>query len=72
MVSLEVSAVARKAQHALATSHLIALRRLRVAEQDDRLFISGRVATFYQKQQAQEIVRSAAQGMLVVNEIEVS
>jgi hypothetical protein len=62
----------QQARDALAKSPLMALRRLRVDRSDKRLMISGRVATFYQKQQAQELVRSNAPGLVVVNDVEVS
>ena len=61
-----------KAQEALALSPLLALRRLDVHHNEDRLVITGRVATFYQKQQAQELVRNVAEGLHVVNEVEVT
>lgn len=60
-----------RAQQALQQSPFYALRRLQVERVDKRLLISGRVATFYQKQQAQEIVRAVADGMRVVNSVEV-
>jgi hypothetical protein len=49
----------------------MALRHLTVGRMDNRLLISGRVATFYQKQQAQELVRASAPGLVVVNDVEV-
>jgi transketolase len=61
-----------RAQEALALSPLLALRRLTVRHDDDRLVITGSVATFYQKQQAQELVRQVADGLHVVNEVEVT
>ncbi len=61
-----------RVQEALSSSVLLALRHLTVECEDDRLVISGRVATFYQKQQAQEIVRAVANGLHVVNEVEVT
>ena len=68
----EDATVQQRVQQALAESSLMALRRLTVEQDDDRLIISGRVATFYQKQQAQELVRTEANGLHVVNDIEVS
>ena len=61
-----------RAQEALAQSPLLALRRLTVLHEEDNLVISGRVATFYQKQQAQELVRNVADGLHVVNQVEVT
>ena len=63
--------IVARAQHALASSPHVALRRLRVEGDNDRLFISGTVSTFYQKQQAQETVRAAANKWMVVNEVTV-
>ena len=60
------------AQAALWRSPLFSLRSVTVQEDNSRLQIRGRVATFYQKQQAQEIVRAAAKGVAIVNDIEVS
>ena len=68
----EDATVQQRVQRALSESSLMALRRLIVERDDDRLIISGRVATFYQKQQAQELVRTEANGLQVVNDIEVS
>jgi osmotically-inducible protein OsmY len=64
-------ALQRRVQAALASSPLMALRHLVVVPNDGRIFISGHVASFYQKQQAQELVRAEAPGVLVVNEVEV-
>ena len=61
-----------RAQQALRNSPVYALRGLDVEQIEQRLLISGRVASFYHKQQAQELVRAVAGGMLVVNSIEVS
>jgi osmotically-inducible protein OsmY len=61
-----------KVQDALANSPLLALRRLVVECDEQSLVISGRVATFYQKQQAQEVVRNLADGLHVVNQVEVT
>jgi hypothetical protein len=61
----------QRVQAKLAASPLMALRRLTVEHADDRLFIWGKVASFYQKQQAQELVRAEAPGVVVVNEVTV-
>ena len=60
-----------QASELLAASPVAELRRLRVAQRADRLEISGRVASFYHKQLAQETVRSVAGGLRLVNEIAV-
>lgn len=71
VVTLEVTL---RAQSALDSSPIYALRDLRV-EQDEfdeeMLCISGRVDSFYHKQLAQEVVRSVADGFRVVNSIRV-
>ena len=72
MELIEQHSLAERAKQALATSPLFALRRLSVKHNDDQICISGRVATFYQKQQAQELVRSAVDGLVVVNDVEVT
>ena len=63
---------AQRAQAALLASPLMALRQLLVEPSQDRILISGRVSTFYQKQQAQELVRAEIPGVMVVNEVQVS
>ena len=64
-------ALGQRVQTALASSPLMALRNLVARHVDDRILISGRVSSFYQKQQAQELVRAEAPGLVVVNEVEV-
>ena len=60
-----------RAQSAMATSSIYALRDLVVERDGDSLLIMGRVKSFYEKQMAQELVRSVANGLIVVNQIEV-
>ena len=72
MEVIKQMSLVERAQEALSSSPLFALRRLSVRPNDNSVCISGRVATFYQKQQAQETVRSAVDGMLVVNDVEVT
>lgn len=60
-----------RAQVALATNPIFALRELRVERDGEALLISGRVSTFYYKQLAQEVVRTVARGVVVVNSIQV-
>lgn len=62
----------QQAREALAKSPLMALRQLAIERAENRLHISGHVATFYQKQQAQELVRAHAHGLAVVNDVQVS
>ena len=61
----------RRAQAALADSPIFDLRRLCVESVDGRIIISGRVASFYHKQMAQEVVQSVLPDMEVVNQADV-
>ena len=65
------SRVFSEAQAALVHSPIFALRGLQVNCQGESLVLSGRVATFYHKQLAQEMVRSVSEGIEVVNSIHV-
>jgi osmotically-inducible protein OsmY len=60
-----------RAQAALSNSPFYELRELQVEQQDGTLLISGSVSSFYQKQLAQEVVRSVCAGIEVVNSIRV-
>jgi hypothetical protein len=60
-----------EARGALARSNIYDLRMLRVDGDGDSVVLSGRVSSFYHKQLAQEIVRTAADGFEVVNAIRV-
>ena len=66
----EVGAEAR-ARRALEASSFPALRGLRVEMDGEQLVLRGRLASFYFKQVAQEVVRNAARDAVVVNEIDV-
>jgi hypothetical protein len=63
--------VRARAQEALSGSPVYALRELHVERQGDTLVIQGLVSSFYHKQLAQEVIRTAAEGMEVVNSIRV-
>mgnify|MGYP001437702552 CR=1 FL=1 len=71
MTNTSVKCVEEIAQSALTTSPIHAMRVLGVERAGDQLVISGRVDTFYHKQLAQELVRSVAEGVRVVNSINV-
>ncbi len=58
-----------RARDALQNSHVFSIRKVQVEEYQDRIQISGQVASFYQKQQAQEIVRAVTRGVRLVNRI---
>lgn len=64
----------QRAQSALAASPIHDLRDLRVEpmEREDGLLIVGRVSSYYHKQLAQEVVRSVADDVALVNSIEVN
>ncbi|TWT75141.1 BON domain-containing protein [Allorhodopirellula solitaria] len=55
----------------LAESSVSELRRLRVEESDQSIYLSGRVRSFYHKQLAQEAIRPVADGRQVVNRVDV-
>ena len=63
--------VESQAQTALSSSPIYALRDLHVERNGTTLLLSGRVSSFYYKQLAQEVVRSVADGLQVVNSIDV-
>ena len=71
MVHSTVTEVSERAQLALRSSPIYALRELRVERTGEALYISGSVSSFYQKQLAQELVRSVADELTVVNSIDV-
>ena len=71
MVSENVSRVEDRAQRALASSPNFALRDLKVEREGEILWIHGRVNSFYHKQLAQEAIRALAEGLQVVNSIDV-
>ena len=60
-----------EARSALLASPVFALRELAVEQIGQELLLSGTVSTFYHKQLAQEVVRSFANGMQVVNRVNV-
>ena len=60
-----------RARTALANSPIFDLRELRVEMFRDALVISGTVSSFYHKQLAQEVVRTASDGTELVNTIHV-
>jgi osmotically-inducible protein OsmY len=59
------------AQQALATSSYADLAQVRCELREGMVLLQGRVATYYLKQMAQEIVKHAAGVELVVNRVEV-
>jgi hypothetical protein len=71
MAEVSGQIVGPRAQQALDTSPVYALRDLRVEQQGACLLISGMVTSFYHKQLAQEVVRAVAEGCEVINSIRV-
>jgi osmotically-inducible protein OsmY len=61
-----------QARSALLKSPIFALQQLDVQQTGERIMISGTVRSFYQKQLAQEMVRSVTPGLRLVNAIEVN
>lgn len=70
--NMPIAEVARRAQSALASSPVYALRDIRVLEDGDHLLLEGEVASFYHKQLAQEAVRAVARHAQLTNAISVS
>jgi len=71
MAELTVKDIQPRAQEALQASPIFALREVRVEQTGESLLLSGRVSSFYHKQLAQEVVRAVANGVEVVNTIDV-
>ena len=59
------------ARQALESSQLYALRQLHVQQHGDAILLSGKVDSYYLKQQAQELLRELASGMQLDNRIQV-
>lgn len=55
----------------LSESPIAEVRRIRVEQDGDRLFLQGRVGSFYAKQMAQETIRSASRGLHIINSVSV-
>lgn len=55
----------------LSESPIADIRRVRVEQDGDRVFLAGRVRTFYAKQMAQETIRGAVRGLYIVNDVKV-
>ncbi len=55
----------------LSESPIADLRKVGVKQEGDRVLLIGRVRSFYAKQMAQETIRSAANGLMIVNDVKV-
>ena len=71
MFTTSDQALSHRAQAALQSARCYALRHLDVAETIGGMVISGQVPSYYQKQQAQEIVRLVVPDVVLINRIEV-
>lgn len=71
MAETYITDIADRAQAALGRSTIFDLRRLRVQQDGEAVVLRGRVSSFYHKQLAQELVRTALDGAEVVNAISV-
>ena len=58
-------------RHLLAESPIAEVRRIRVEQQGDQVFLQGRVRSFYAKQMAQETIRRATGNLQIVNSVSV-
>ena len=71
MAQTLLSDVAFQAKAALSRSRIFDLRRLSVEQDGDFVVLRGHVDSFYHKQLAQELVRTAIDGVEVINAISV-
>jgi osmotically-inducible protein OsmY len=71
MAVLSAKDVQPRAQDALTACPIYALREVRVDQAGDTLQLRGLVSSFYHKQLAQEVVRAVAEGVELVNSINV-
>lgn len=63
--------LASRARAVLQGSKIYTLRKLRVEEADGAIILRGRVESFYHKQLAQELIRTAIDGVEVINALQV-
>ncbi len=71
MIDAGVRDVTARARQMLDESPHSELRSLQVEQRGNRVFIRGRVPTFYAKQMAQEAVRNVVRGLQVINNVSV-
>ncbi len=71
MIDSAVCDVTTRIELLLAESPLAEIRSVRVQQEGDRVFLQGRVRSFYAKQMAQETIRIAAIGLHIVNTLDV-
>ena len=71
MIDAGIRDVTGRLRTLLMESPIADLRKLRVQQDGDRVLLVGRVRSFYAKQMAQETIRGAARGLMIVNDIKV-
>jgi len=71
MINSAMLDITGRIKRLLSESPMADVRRVHVEQDGDRVFLQGRVKTFYAKQMAQETIRSAASGMHIVNSVRV-
>ncbi len=64
-------AVSQVAQAALSASHRYELRQLQVVISDEGIVVSGKVSSYFAKQQAQETIRAVVEDVPVINQVSV-
>lgn len=63
--------LASRARAVLQVSKIYTLRKLHVEDADGAIILRGRVESFYHKQLAQELIRTAIDGVEVINALQV-
>jgi osmotically-inducible protein OsmY len=63
--------LASQARAVLQKSKIYTLRKLQVEQTDGAIILRGRVESFYHKQLAQELIRTAIDGVEVINALQV-
>ena len=71
MSNVAPTELCQKAQELLEASPISCLRELRVERSGASIVLSGRVDSFYQKQQAQELLRAISRDCELVNSVHV-
>lgn len=71
MINSAMLDITGRIKRLLSESPMADVRRVHVEQDGDRVFLQGRVKTFYAKQMAQETIRSATGGMHIVNSVRV-
>ncbi len=72
MFSIVPSDTLARARAALSKSRIRDLRRLTLAQDDDRIVVRGRVSSYYHMQLAKQLLRSELGDVSVVNEMQVA